>query len=134
MSANYARIMRRSAVITAAVALVLVAVSAAVGGSRGLVGALCGVLLVIAFFGISVVAVGRAARAGVHAMMLTAIVTYTAKILILAILVAWLAKADVFDARLFAVTTIGCVLAWSAAQVLTSIRSRTLYFDPDGER
>jgi ATP synthase protein I len=121
-------------VITAAVALVLVAVSAVVGGSRGLVGALCGVLLVTAFFGISVVAVGRAARAGVFAMMLTAIVTYTAKILILAVLVAWLARVDVFDARLFAFTAIGCVLAWSAAQVTTSIRARVFYFDPDGER
>jgi ATP synthase protein I len=135
MSANYARIVRRSAVFTAVAAAVMVAACAAIGGTRGLVGALLGVALVVAFFGISVTVVGRAARSGPQAMMLAAIVTYTVKIVVLAMLVAWLGGADLaFDPRLFAVTAIACVLVWSAAQVFTSMRMRVLYFHPDGDR
>ena len=47
---------------TAAAAVVMIALSAALGGIKGLIGALLGVALVAVFFGISLVAVGRAAR------------------------------------------------------------------------
>jgi ATP synthase protein I len=53
MLASYAVIPRRSAMLTAPVAVVMIAVSAAIGGVKGLVGALLGVGLVAAFFGIS---------------------------------------------------------------------------------
>ena len=60
MLASYARILRRSAVATAAVAAVMVALSAAVAGGKGALGALLGTALVAGFFTISVVAVGAA--------------------------------------------------------------------------
>ena len=48
--------------------------------------------------------------------------------------VASLAESDFFDPRLFGVTAIICVLAWSVAQMATTIRMRQLYFEPDGDR
>ena len=61
MLAKYAIIIRRAGVITAAAAAVMVAVSAALVGVKGLYGALVGIALVAVFFGISVLVVGRAA-------------------------------------------------------------------------
>lgn len=134
MLANYARIIRRSAAIAVAVAVTMVALSAALGGRRGLYGGLLAVAIVTVFFAISLVAVGYASQAGLTAMMATAIVTYTAKIIILAVVVSSLAESDFFDPQLFAVTAIICVLAWSIAQMITTVRMRQLYFDPDAER
>ena len=67
-------------------------------------------------------------------MMATAILTYTAKIIILAVVVVSLAESDFFDPKLFGVTAIMLVLAWSIAQMVTTLQMRQLYFEPDGDR
>jgi ATP synthase protein I len=134
MPANYVRILRRSAVVTAAVAVAMVALSTALGGGKGLLGAVMGVGIVIFFFGVSVLAVGRAARVSPMAMMITALSTYLAKILILLILVGQFQNSTAFNPRLFGLTAIVCVLAWSAAQIGWSMRLKMLYVEPDGER
>ncbi len=134
MLANYARITRWSAVWTAVVAAVMVAVSAGIGGSHGLIGALLGVALVAIFFGIDIVAIGRAARVSPQAIMLAGIVLYLFKIIVLAVAVKELQGTTFFNAKLFGFTAIVCILAWSASQVVTSIRFKSLYVEPDGER
>ena len=134
MLANYARITRWSAVWTAVVAAVMVAGSAGIGGSHGLIGALLGVALVAIFFGIDIVAIGRAARVSPQAIMLAGIVLYLFKIIVLAVAVKELQGTTFFNAKLFGFTAIVCILAWSASQVVTSIRFKSLYVEPDGER
>lgn len=134
MLANYARITRWSAVLTAVVAAIMVAVSAAIGGSQGLIGALLGIALVSVFFGIDVVAIGRAARISPQAIMLAGIILYVFKIIVLAIAVKELQGTSFFNAKLFGFTAIVCILAWCASQVITSLKFRTLYVEPDGER
>ena len=62
MLAKYAIIVRRAGAVTAVAAAVMVAVSAALAGVKGLYGALIGVAIVAVFFGLSVLVVGRAAR------------------------------------------------------------------------
>ena len=76
MLANYAQIVRRSVLTTAAVGAVMIVVSVALGGVKGLLGAVLGAALVAVFFAISVFAVGRAARRSPQAMMITAMATY----------------------------------------------------------
>ena len=134
MLASYARILRRSAVATAAVAAVMVALSAAVAGGKGALGALLGTALVAGFFTISVVAVGAAARVSPQVMMITALGTYAVKILLLLIFVAHFSNTTAFNPRLFGLTAIVCILAWSASQVAWSLRLKILYVEPDGER
>jgi ATP synthase protein I len=132
MLANYARIIRRSAAVTAAVGLIMALVSLAVAGPKGLLGAVLGIALVAIFFAISVVAVGRASRRSPQAMMLTAIVTYVVKILLLLIFVVRFAGTTVFSPRMFGLTALACILAWSAAQVIWSMRLKAPYVEPSG--
>ena len=133
MLAKYATIVRRAGALTAAAAAVMVAVSAALVGVKGLIGALVGVAVVTVFFGISVVVVGRAARISPPAMMLAAIITYLVKIVALAIVVSALDGTTAFSTRALGLTAIGCILVWSATQVITTVKLKMLYVEPDSD-
>jgi len=125
MLAKYATIIRRAGALTAIAAAIMVAVSAA------LVGALIGVAIVIVFFGISVLVVGRAARVSPQAMMVAAMVTYLVKIVLLAVVVSSLNGTTAFSTRTLGFVAIGCILVWSAAQVITAIKVKMLYVEPE---
>ena len=134
MPASYARTLRWSAMLTAPAAAAMVALCAAVGGVKGLIGALLGVALVIVFFGVSIVAVGRAARISSQAMMVTALGTFLVKILALAFVVNALAGTGVFNSKLFGITAIVCILVWTITQAIGTARQKVLYVEPDGKR
>ncbi|MGB6580102.1 MAG: hypothetical protein WBF34_19500 [Streptosporangiaceae bacterium] len=133
MLAKYATVVRRAGALTAVAAAIMVAVSAAVVGVKGLIGALIGVAIVIVFFGISVVVVGRAARISPPAMMLAAMITYLVKIVALAIVLSALNGTTAFSTRALGFTAIGCILVWSATQVITTIKLKMLYVEPDSQ-
>ena len=132
MMATYSRVVRRSAALTAVVAAVCVVVCAALGGAKGLYSALIGVAIVTAFFGISVLVVGRAAKISPHVMMAAAMISYVIKIIGFAIVMIALGKSTAIDGRMLGFTAIICILAWSAAEVVTAIRLKLPYVDPDG--
>ena len=134
MLASYGPIARRSAVITAGAALVMVVLSTILGGTKGLIGSVLGVALVAVFFAISITAVGRAAKVSPQAMMITAVASYTIKILALLFIAAKFSSTTAFNGRLFGLTAIVCVLVWSFAQVIWSMKLKVLYVEPDGER
>lgn len=131
MLAKYAIIVRRAGALTAVAAAIMVAVSAALVGTKGLYGALIGVALVTVFFGISVLVVGRAARHSPQAMMVAAMVTYLVKIVGLAIVVSTLHGVTAFSGRALGFTALGCILVWSATQVITAMKIKMLYVEPD---
>jgi ATP synthase protein I len=110
----------------------MVIVGVAVGGTKGLLGAVLGAALVAVFSAISVLAVGRAARRSPQAMMVTAMTTYIIKILLLMFFVARFAGTTAFNSRLFGLTALACILAWSASQVYWSMRLKTPYVEPSG--
>ena len=132
MMATYSRVVRRSAALTAVVAAVCVVVCAALGGAKGLYSALIGVAIVTAFFGISVLVVGRAAKISPQVMMAAAMISYVIKIIGFAIVMIALGKSTAIDGRMLGFTAIICILAWSAAEVVTAIRLKLPYVDPDG--
>ena len=134
MLASYAPVIRRSAAVGAVVGAVMIALGAGIGGSKGLIGAALGVSIVAVFFGVSVIAVGRAARVSPQVMMVTALATYLVKILVLLLLVGQFQDSTAFNPRIFGLTAIVCIIAYSAAQVLWSMRLKMLYVEPDGER
>ena len=134
MPAYYAVILRRSAMLTAPVALLMIVLGAVLDGSKGLLGAVLGVALVIAFFGISVLVVGRAAKVSPQAMMAAAVGTFLVKILVLIILVGSFQNSTAFNDRIFGLTVIVCVIAYSAAQMISSIRLKIPYVEPDRDR
>ena len=134
MLANFSHIVRWSAVVTAVVAAVMVAVCAAIGGTHGLIGALLGVALVVVFFGIDVLVIGRVAKISPQAIMGAAIGLYLFKIIVLAVAVKLLSDASFFNGKLFGLTALVCILAYCASQVIGLSRFKTLYVNPDGER
>jgi len=134
MPAYYAVILRRSALLTAPVALLMIVLGAVLGGTKGLLGAVIGVALVIVFFGISVLVVGRAAKVSPQAMMAAAVGTFLAKIVVLIILLSVFQDSTAFNGKIFGLTVIVCVIAYSGAQVLSSMRLKMLYVEPDRDR
>jgi ATP synthase protein I len=134
MVAQYARIARRSAATAAIAAAIMIVLAAVIGGGKGLVGAAIGVAIVALFFGISIVAVGRAARVSPQAMMATAVGTYIGKILLLLAFVGAFQNTTAFSPKAFGLTALACILAYTAAQVVWSMRLKALYVEPDGER
>ena len=131
MLAKYAIIVRRAGALTAAAAAIMVAVSAALAGVRGLYGALIGVAIVTVFFGLSVLVVGRAARVSPQAMMVAAMVTYLVKIVALAVVVSTLDKMSAFSDRALGLTALGCILVWCGTQAITAIKIKMLYVEPE---
>ncbi len=131
MLAKYAIIIRRAGALTAASAAVMCAVSAALVGVKGLYGSLIGIGLVVVFFGISVLVVGRAARISPQAMMVAAMITYVVKIIALAIVVSSLKNMTAFSTRALGFTALACILVWSATQVITAIKVKMLYVEPE---
>jgi ATP synthase protein I len=131
MLAKYATIVRRAGALTAIAAAIMVALSAALVGVKGLIGALIGVAIVTVFFGISVLVVGRAARVSPQAMMVAALVTYLVKIVLLAVVVSSLNGTTAFSTRTLGFVAIGCILVWSAAQVITAVKVKMLYVEPE---
>lgn len=134
MPESYVRTLRWSALLTAPAAVAMVALCAGIGGIKGLVGALLGVALVIIFFGISILVVGRAARISQQATMIAALATFLVKILVLAVLVDRFAGTTEFNSKLFGFTAIVCIVAWSTSQAITSAKQKMLYVEPDGKQ
>jgi ATP synthase protein I len=116
--------------VVAAVAVVLCAV---LGGAKGAYGALIGVGVVTAFFAISIVVVGRAARINPMAMMVAALATFLAKIVGFMIVLAILRHSAAFSGKMLGFTALACILAWSASQIVTSMKLNLLYVEPDGK-
>jgi ATP synthase protein I len=134
MLASYGPIARRSAVVAAGAAVIMIVLSGLLGGTKGLIGSVLGAALVLVFFAISIAAVSRAEKVSPRAMMITALTTYLVKILVLVVLVAKFSTTTAFNGRLFGLTAIVCVLVWTGAQVFWSMRLKVLYVEPDGER
>ena len=134
MSAYYAVILRRSALLTAPVALLMIVLGVIFGGSKALLGAAIGVALVIVFFGISVLVVSRAAKVSPQAMMAAAVGTFLVKILVLIILLGTFQNSTAFNGKWFGLTVIVCVIAYTAAQMVSSMRLKVPYVEPDRDR
>ena len=134
MVAQYARIAWRSAATAAIAAAIAIVLAAVIGGGKGLLGAAIGVAIVALFFGISVIAVSRAARISPQAMMATALGTFIVKILLLLVFVGAFQNTTAFNPKAFGLTALVCILAYTGAQVMWSMRLKALYVEPDGDR
>lgn len=134
MLANIAPMARRSATMTAAVAAVMVVVSAVVGGGKGVIGAAIAVGVVGAFFGLTALAFYLGAKISPQAMMAAGAATYFVKVLVFLALISSFSGSTAFNGLLFGLTVIVLVLAYQAALVITWRRTKMLYVEPDGER
>jgi len=133
MTTQYARVVRWSLALTSVVAAVAVLLCAVFGGAKGTYGALIGVGVVAVFFGISIVAVGWAAKVSPMAMMVAALGSFIVKIVAFMIVLVAIGHSTAFNGRTLGFTALACILAWSASQVITSMKLKMLYVEPNGE-
>jgi ATP synthase protein I len=129
--ASYGRVVRWSIALTSVVAAAAIVICALTGGAKGVYGSLIGIAVVAVFFGISIVAVSRAARISPMAMMVTALATYVVKIVLFMIVLALLVHSTAFNGRMLGFTALACILTWCAAQVVTMMRTKMLYVTPE---
>jgi ATP synthase protein I len=130
---QYLRVVWWSVALTSVVAAVAVVLCAVFGGAKGTYGALIGVGVVTVFFALSILIVGRAARVSPMAMMVAALGTFVGKMVAFMIVLAVLRHSAAFNGKMLGITALACILAWSASQVVTSLKLNVLYVEPDGK-
>jgi ATP synthase protein I len=135
MHEHDASILRAALIPTAVTGVLAVVVAAFVGGGRAALGAALGALVVVVFFTVGLVVVGRASRVSAYAAMNAAILTYLVKIGVLFVLIVAFKDTTVFNTKAFGLTIVVCTLVWTGFEVRGFSRLQILYVDPkDADR
>jgi hypothetical protein len=122
------------ALAAGAVSVVLLVVVAALASGRpGVVGVAVGGVLTLVVFTLGVAAVGFVARLLPGASLLVALLTYVLQLLVLALVVAAIDRADVDAEALsrgwFAAAVIVVTLTWVVGQLVAATRQRIPLYD-----
>ncbi|MEV6945747.1 hypothetical protein AB0N07_27885 [Streptomyces sp. NPDC051172] len=134
MPSNDARNLLQTAVPTAAVGVIAVAVSAAVAGGKGALGAVVGTLLAILFMGIGLYVLQWTAKTVPQLFQAMGLMLYVAQLLLLLIFVAVFKDTTLFNAKTFAVSLVVATVVWMAAQARAHMKAKLFYIDPDSEK
>jgi ATP synthase protein I len=135
MHEHDASILRAALVPTAVAGVLAVVVAAFVGGGKAALGAALGALVVVVFFTVGLVVVGRASRVSAYAAMNAAILTYLVKIGVLFALIVAFKDTTLFNTKAFGLTIVLCTLVWTGFEVRGFSRLQILYVDPkDADR
>ncbi|MGW2519766.1 hypothetical protein ACWC09_22665 [Streptomyces sp. NPDC001617] len=134
MPSNDVRNLLQTAVPTAAVGVITVAVSAAVAGGKGALGAAVGVVLAILFMGIGLYVLQWTAKTLPQLFQAMGLMLYVAQLLLLLIFVAVFKDTTLFNAKAFAVSLVVSTVVWMAAQARAHMKAKLFYVDPDSEK
>ncbi|MGW0531523.1 hypothetical protein [Streptomyces sp. NPDC003032] len=134
MQSNDARTLLHCALPTAAAGAAGVAVSAAVAGGKGALGATFGALLVLLFMGGGLVVLQRSARSFPHLFQMMGLLVYTVQILLLMVVLTALRGTSAFNSKCFAFTLLAATLVWIGAQLRAHMKAKVLYVEPDTAR
>lgn len=108
----------------------LIVLAAVFAGGRAVAGAALGIGIVAAFFLTSTVIVARVGRTNPKAVMVTALVVYAIKVLLLGIVLVLMPRDGVFDTRWMAGAVAVGVIAWMAAHLRYVWTAKIFYVDP----
>lgn len=131
MQANDVRVLKSAALPTLAVGAVAVVVALGVAGGKGALGAAIGVLLVAAFFSVSVVAVSYAAKVSPQVMAMAAMGSYLVKVIVIMVMLATFGDTTAWNPKAFAWSVVICTIVWTAFEVRGFVKTKMLYVDPD---
>ncbi|MBN0047750.1 hypothetical protein JS756_27300 [Streptomyces actuosus] len=131
MPSKDARNLAQCAVPTAAAGVVAVAVSGAVAGGKGALGAAVGALLAILFMGIGLYVLQWTAKTLPQMFQAMGLMLYVAQLLLLLIFVAVFKDTSLFNAKAFAVSLVVATVVWMAAQARAHMKAKLFYVDPD---
>ncbi|AKN69818.1 ATP synthase I [Streptomyces sp. PBH53] len=134
MPSNDARNLLRIAVPTAAAGAIAVAVSAAVAGGEGALGAAVGTVLAILFMGVGLYVLQWTAKTLPQLFQAMGLMLYVAQLLLLLIFVAVFKDTSLFNAKTFAVSLVVATVVWMAAQARAHMKAKIFYVDPDSAK
>lgn len=127
MESSDARILRGAAIPTAVAGVVAAVIGLLAAGPKGLLGAAFGVVVVLVFFGISVLVVARISR---QLLMQAALLSYAVKLIVLFGLIIAVKNVGFMDPKAFAWTVIGLTLVWIMAETRVTLSIREPYVQP----
>jgi ATP synthase protein I len=125
------RMARGAALATAAAAPVVLGLAWYAAGSKGLLGAAFGLLLAVAFFSATLLAVGAAGRVQPELMLPAAVVTFAFKMTVIALLLFLLRDTTAFDRESFAVALVAGTVVYLASEIRFAMRARVPYVVTD---
>ncbi|MEV6837958.1 hypothetical protein AB0N17_26180 [Streptomyces sp. NPDC051133] len=134
MPSNDARNLLQTAVPTAAAGVIAVAVSAAVAGGEGALGAAVGTVLAILFMGIGLYVLQWTAKTLPQLFQAMGLMLYVAQLLLLLIFLAVFKDTSLFNPKTFAVSLVVATVVWMAAQARAHMKAKIFYIDPDPEK
>ena len=134
MPSNDARNLLQIAVPTAAAGVIAVAVSAAVAGGKGALGAVVGTVLAILFMGLGLYVLQWTAKTLPQLFQAMGLLLYVAQLLLLLIFVAVFKDTSLFNAKTFAVSLVVATVVWMAAQARAHMKAKIFYIDPDSAK
>lgn len=130
MQAIDARLLRGAAVPTAAAGAIAVVLCAVLVGGKGLIGALLGSVIVLAFFSVTIVVISKVAQKQPEMLLGYAMLTYLGKVVFLAVLMIAFKHTTLFHFRSFGFTMLGLTLVWLAAETRAVLKTKIFYADP----
>lgn len=134
MPSNDARNLLQTAVPAAAAGVLAVAVSGAVAGGKGAIGAAVGALLAILFMGIGLYVLQWTAKTLPQLFQAMGLMLYVAQLLLLLIFVALFKDTSLFNPKTFAVSLVVATVVWMAAQARAHMKAKIFYVDPASEK
>lgn len=132
MQEHDARILRGAAIPTAIVGALAMAAAYFLRDANGLIGALVGAVLVLAFFGASALFLAWIGKKWPELLLMAALAAYTIKVVLLGIALLLFGGTTAFDGPSFALSAAACVIAWLTGHSVASIRVRRVYVEPVG--
>ncbi|MGW0227286.1 hypothetical protein ACWDWO_03140 [Actinopolymorpha singaporensis] len=128
-------LLRGALLPTLVVAVLTVAVSTVVAGSRGLVGACVGAAVVLVFSGVGLLAMRAVRTMYPEVVLLVAVGSYFVRVVIFGGLLAILGTVDGIDDVLnrtaTALAVLACVATWLAGELRAFVRMRQPIYDFD---
>jgi ATP synthase protein I len=124
-------LLRRASAVSGAVALVCVVVAWIWRGSASGLSALIGGAIVVAFFGARLVVMRKVTRSRPQLIMMTAMVVYSVKVVLLGIAMLLLTRVDGISGPALGFTVIITAVVWLAAELRGFMKLRIPIFMTD---
>jgi ATP synthase protein I len=129
-----ALVLRRAGGATVLVGVIASIIGFVVANVQGLIGAILGSILVLAFFSVGQHFLGKVLRNNPQMALTAALTLYLAKIGVLLLLIIALSGTTAFDTKVFASAILACTLTWTIAEVWIFGTTKVLYVDPEASK
>lgn len=128
------RMARVAALATAAAAPVVLGLAWWAAGGKGVLGAGFGLVLAIAFFSATLLAVGAAGRVQPELMLPAAVLTFAFKMTVIGLLLFLLRDTTAFDREAFALSLVAGTVIYLAAEIRFAMRAKIPYVVTDEKK